>query len=1052
MSANGDSRNQGSGSRRLLDGQNNAVAAAADDDEGNNAKDEDTNSQSPVKKIRYILSDGDDIECLELGSHPLFTQFDVLVHFQDGTEGWKEISRWLKYEETVEVGDRWSKPHVPTTTMHGLQALRQRLVDGKCLTALGRSTSLDGKQQSIADVLADVAADGYGLSDDVSQRIRDVILEPHKHKHRKATKSAGDERRRPNGASKVAEPNKTESKRMFLRRRSGQAKDIALAFYKYPPGTNPTNLAPYKPNKHLMKKLPKNCEAANILVGQVDFLSEELMVFCRLETPSVMADLTEVALPTRFVLLLLGPKDSTVVNAIWEYSEIARAMASLLNDKVFCEVAYKAKTTQDLIDGIDEFIDELTVLPPSIWDPSTRIEPPKHTLSTDGVLRRLDDSTRGPSGPVTVVQEEGAGDDESLLRTGRIFGGLVNDIKHRYSTYLSDITDGLSLQCVASTIFLFFACITPIVTFGGLMGEKTDGYMGTMEMLMAGAVCGVLYALTAGQPLTIVGATGPLLVFESILYHLCHENGLDFMSFRFWIGFWVMMVLLFIVAFDLSALVRYITRFTEESFAVLISVIFIYEAFAKVAEIWSESKVHTGVVREDRSRPWLYHCHCIPDSASSATPAAESANSNNNDSQSHWLTEYNEDCITYRDRLIVRDGCILETECKERGWNLTGAACYVPHITHSVPDVFFMSIILFLGTFTLAMAFRTFRTSRFFPTVVRTTVADFAVFLSVTSWTGIDYLLGLSTPKLNVPAEFKPTRPDRGWLINPMDITYWWMIPLGIIPALLATILIFLDQQITSVIVNRKEHKLKKGHGYHLDLFALAFLIFLCSLMGLPWFVAATVRAITHVRSLMTESEVKIPGERPQIVGVREQRVTGVCIHVLIGLSTLLTSVLRLIPMPVLYGVFLYMGITSLGGVQFIQRIGILLMPNKYQPDYIYLRHVKTIRVHLFTVAQMVCMALMWAVKSIKITSIGFPLMLVALMTVRKLMDFVFTQSDLYWLDHLLPDETRRAKEDQHKSQGKGRAMCSVMDGSRKAKEQEAVGKYRLDDKKSAVV
>jgi hypothetical protein len=156
--------------------------------------------------------------------------------------------------------------------------------------------------------------------------------------------------------------------------------------------------------------------------------------------------------------------------------------------------------------------------------------------------------------------------------------------------------------------------------------------------------------------------------------------------------------------------------------------------------------------------------------------------------------------------------------------------------------------------------------------------------------------------------------------------------------------------------------------------------------------------------------------------------------------------------MPVLYGVFLYMGVTSLGGVQFVERVGILLMPNKYQPDYIYLRHVKTIRVHLFTVAQMVCMALMWAVKSIKITSIGFPLMLVALMTVRKLMDFVFTQSDLYWLDHLLPDETRRAKEDQHKSQGKGRAMCSVMDGSRKAKEQEAVGKYRLDDKKSAVV
>jgi hypothetical protein len=57
-----------------------------------------------------------------------------------------------------------------------------------------------------------------------------------------------------------------------------------------------------------------------------------------------------------------------------------------------------------------------------------------------------------------------------------------------------------------------------------------------------------------------------------------------------------------------------------------------------------------------------------------------------------------------------------------------------------------------------------------------------------------------------------------------------------------------------------------------LDLFVLAFLIAVCSAMGLPWFVAATVRSITHVRSLMRESEVKIPGERPQIVGVRYSR------------------------------------------------------------------------------------------------------------------------------------------------------------------------------------
>ena len=57
------------------------------------------------------------------------------------------------------------------------------------------------------------------------------------------------------------------------------------------------------------------------------------------------------------------------------------------------------------------------------------------------------------------------------------------------------------------------------------------------------------------------------------------EYQLAFLSFRFWVGAWVFIFLMIIVAFDLSAFVAYITRFTEESFAVLISLIFMFEAF-----------------------------------------------------------------------------------------------------------------------------------------------------------------------------------------------------------------------------------------------------------------------------------------------------------------------------------------------------------------------------------------------------------------------------------------------------------------------------------------
>jgi len=45
-------------------------------------------------------------------------------------------------------------------------------------------------------------------------------------------------------------------------------------------------------------------------------------------------------------------------------------------------VAYKAKTAEDLVSGIDEYMEGLTVLPPSVWDPQTRLEPPTKSMTT----------------------------------------------------------------------------------------------------------------------------------------------------------------------------------------------------------------------------------------------------------------------------------------------------------------------------------------------------------------------------------------------------------------------------------------------------------------------------------------------------------------------------------------------------------------------------------------------------------------------------------------------------------------------------------------------
>ncbi len=48
-----------------------------------------------------------------------------------------------------------------------------------------------------------------------------------------------------------------------------------------------------------------------------------------------------------------------------------------------------------------------------------------------------------------------------------------------------------------------------------------------------------------------------------------------------------------------------------------------------------------------------------------------------------------------------------------------------------------------------------------------------------------------------------------------------------------------------------------------------------------------------------------------QVVGARDQRVTALVVSVLLGASVLMAPILKLVPFAVLFGVFLYMGISG---------------------------------------------------------------------------------------------------------------------------------------------
>nr|XP_054360444.1 sodium bicarbonate cotransporter 3 isoform X10 [Mirounga angustirostris] len=848
---------------------------------------------TPSQRVQFILGTEDDDE--EHIPHDLFTEMDELC-YRDGEEyEWKETARWLKFEEDVEDGgDRWSKPYVATLSLHSLFELRSCILNGTVMLDM-RASTLD----EIADMVLDNMIASGQLDESIRENVREALLKRHHHQNEKRFTSRIPLVRSFADIGILASPQSAPGN--LDNSKSGEIKGNGGG------GSRENSTVDFsKVDMNFMRKIPSGAEASNVLVGEVDFLERPIIAFVRLAPAVLLSGLTEVPVPTRFLFLLLGPAGKAP-----QYHEIGRSIATLMTDEIFHDVAYKAKDRNDLLSGIDEFLDQVTVLPPGEWDPSIRIEPPKSVPSQEKRKIPVFPNGSAPSSGDTPKEVDHHAGPE-LQRTGRLFGGLILDIKRKTPFFLSDFKDALSLQCLASILFLYCACMSPVITFGGLLGEATEGRISAIESLFGASLTGIAYSLFAGQPLTILGSTGPVLVFEKILFKFCRDYQLSYLSLRTSIGLWTSFLCIVLVATDASSLVCYITRFTEEAFAALICIIFIYEALEKLFHL---GEIYAFNMHNNLDELTHYSCVCVePPNPSNET-----------------LKIWKEKNLTADD---IFWGNLTVPECKTFHGVFVGSACSLhgPYI----PDVLFWCVILFFTTFFLSSFLKQFKTKRYFPTKVRSTISDFAVFLTIVIMVVIDYLVGVPSPKLHVPEKFEPTDPSRGWIISPLGENPWWTLLIAAIPALLCTILIFMDQQITAVIINRKEHKLK------------------------------------------------------------------------------------FIPMPVLYGVFLYMGVSSLKGIQFFDRIKLFGMPAKHQPDLIYLRYVPLWKVHIFTVIQLTCLVLLWVIKA-SAAAVVFPMMVLALVFVRKLMDLCFTKRELSWLDDLMP-ESKKKKEDDKKKKEKEEA------------------------------
>lgn len=132
----------------------------------------------PAQRVQFIL--GEEIDDTTHESHPLFSEMEELVKEGNDIE-WKETARWVKFEEDVEEGgDRWSKPHVATLSLHSLFELRSLLTNGTVMLDM-QATNLE----EIADLICDNMVSSNKLPPETKEKVREALLRKHRHQHEK---------------------------------------------------------------------------------------------------------------------------------------------------------------------------------------------------------------------------------------------------------------------------------------------------------------------------------------------------------------------------------------------------------------------------------------------------------------------------------------------------------------------------------------------------------------------------------------------------------------------------------------------------------------------------------------------------------------------------------------------------------------------------------------------------------------------------------------------------------------------------------------------------
>ncbi|XP_018778706.1 solute carrier family 4 member 11 isoform X2 [Serinus canaria] len=516
--------------------------------------------------------------------------------------------------------------------------------------------------------------------------------------------------------------------------------------------------------------------------------------------------------------------------------------------------------------------------------------------------------------------------------------GISDDIARRFPVYALDFTDGIIGnnkaigKYITTMIFLYFACLLPAIAFGSLNDENTRGAIDVRKTIFGQCIGGLLYALFSGQPLVVLLTTAPLALYINVIQGICDDYNLNFSAFYAWIGLWNSFFLVIYSLFNVSLLMKLFKRSTEEIIALFISITFVLDAIKGIVKVFKKYYHH------DHTGDGKSHTDAIPG-------------------------------------LGINTGFLMNSSVSE---NQTCS-----HDGHYGRETAVLSLMLMLGTLWLGHTLYQFKKSPYLHARVREILSDCALPISVLTFSIVGSFIfnEIEMSKFNYNAS------DSLFVLAPVQSLSIGSVMSAMGLGFLLSMLFFIEQNIVASLTNAPENRLVKGTAYHWDLLLVALINTGLSVFGLPWIHAAFPHSPMHVRALAyVEERVESGHIYETIVSVKETRLTSLMANFLVGLSLLLLPFpLQWIPKPVLFGLFLYIALTSIDGNQLFERVALLLKEQTAYPPTHYIRRVPQRKIHYFTGLQVLQLLILcgFGMSPLPYMKMIFPLIMIGMIPIR---------------------------------------------------------------------